>query len=84
MNSYAGAWELAKRMLFIFIGAVLFLIMGSIALIPVNNWYWDFRGFVGGYDDETRMLKFLILIEWPILLLIVGWLGNKHVGWVEK
>ena len=49
----------------------------SFCVRGVNNWYWNFRGFVSGYDDETRMLKFLILIEWPILLLIGGWLGSK-------
>lgn len=65
-----------KRFITIITVSLLTLIVGAFALIPVNDWIWDLAGLEGGYDDETKMFKFLIFIEWPILLIIGGFIGE--------
>lgn len=68
------------RMLFILGFVVLALIIGTIVLYPVNDWYWNYKGYTGGYDDEMRMLDLLLYIEWPILIIlgaISGYLIHK-------
>lgn len=61
-----------KQALFIFGIIILFLIVGTLVLYPLNDWYWNFKGYEGGYDDEMRMLDLLLYIEWPILIIIGG------------
>jgi len=59
-----------KKLFFIFMGTVLTLIIGTLILYPINRWYWDYKGYEGGYDDEMRMLNILLYYEWPTLIVI--------------
>ncbi len=65
-----------KRVLFIIVSSVVVLLVGAILLIPFNDWYWNYKGYSGGYDDEMRMFDFLLFVEWPILLVSGGLIGN--------
>ncbi len=65
-----------KRTLYIALSSFITLILGAILLIPVNEWVWKAKGLEGGYDDEMKMFDILVFIEWPILVIVGGILGN--------
>ncbi len=65
-----------KRTLYILLSSFITLILGAILLIPVNEWIWEAKGLKGGYDDEMKMFDVLVFIEWPILIIAGGILGN--------
>ncbi len=69
-----------KRFMTIIIVALLTLIVGAFALIPFNGWIWDIFVQEGGYDEQMKMFDFLFFIEWPILLIFGGMIGN----WLYK
>ena len=65
-----------KRILSVILTSLLTLIVGSFALIPFNGWVWKLGGLEGGYDDEMKMFDVLVFVEWPILLIIGGLIGE--------
>ena len=69
-----------KRTISIILALIITFITGSFALIPFNGWMWEIRGLDGGYDDEMKMFNILVFIEWPILIVLGGILGN----WLYK
>ena len=50
-----------------FMGTVLTLIVGTLLLYPFNEWYWNYKGYDGGYDDEMRMFNMLLYFESSII-----------------
>ena len=65
-----------KKIFIIFLGIVLTLFIGTLILYPFNEWYWNYKGYEGGYDNEMRMFNILLYYEWPILIIIGGIISN--------
>ena len=65
-----------KRLLFIFVCMVFVFIAGTLISIPIHNWYTAHYFVVEGHDDEMKLVRFLMFVEWPTFLLLGGILGN--------
>jgi hypothetical protein len=70
---------MAKHIAVIIIGAIIILCIGILLSIPIHNWTSGYFP-INGPDDETKFLKCVIFVEWPIFLIIGGISGN----WVFK
>lgn len=64
-----------KRSLYIFVGALVCLILGVLITVPVNHWYT--ANFVKSEDDVGVHLWVSLLLIWPLFLVLGGWLGNR-------
>ena len=66
-----------KRALFMTLGMLSSLILGTLALYPVNEWYLKFAGLENaGEDEASHMVDITLYIEWPILILVGAILGH--------
>ncbi len=65
-----------KRFIVITLSSISTLLLGAFLLIPLNEWLWELRGLEGGYDDEMKMFDIVFFIEWPLLLILGGFIGN--------
>jgi hypothetical protein len=63
-----------KRLLFIFAGAMIGLIVGLGISTPVNFWYTEH--FVRSENDMNTHVGFLLLVVWPGFSLAGALLGN--------
>lgn len=70
---------MTKHIVAIVVGAILILCVGIMLSIPVHNLTADYFP-INGPDDEAKFLKFVVFVEWPILLIVGGIFGN----WVFK
>ncbi len=65
-----------KKIFIILAGMLFTLIVGTLILYPLNEWYWNYKGYEGGYDDEMRMFNMLLYYEWPILIIVGAVVSN--------
>lgn len=65
-----------KRVIYIALSSLAIFISGVLLFIPINGWIWNIKGLEGGYDDEMKMFDIVLFIEWPILIILGGLLGN--------
>ncbi len=60
------------RYLCIIIGSILLLVLGNV--LPITDMYSGY--IVHSHDDENKLVKMIIFVEWPLYLTLGGWLGN--------
>ena len=65
-----------KHILTIIFFAIVTLLLGILLSIPIHNWTSGLFP-IEGPDDETKFLKFVVFIEWPILLIVGSFIGHK-------
>lgn len=64
-----------SKVLLIILGACVAVVAVSLLLAPLHEAYWDWQGY-GGYDDESRVMKFILFVQVPVLLA-----GGAALGW---
>ncbi len=65
-----------KRTGSIFISSIFVFVLGNV--IPIINLYSKY--IVKNDDDENTLVAIVIMVEWPLLLIMRGILGN----WLYK
>ena len=64
------------RQLIIIMAAFLTLIFGAFVLIPLNNLISYLVGIQAESGTANTMAGFIFFVEWPLLLIIGGVVGN--------
>lgn len=66
-----------KKFVYISLFSIATIIVGTVAIVPLTNKIYGLvYDLVPGPDAETRLLDFMVYIQWPIFAISGGFIGN--------
>lgn len=63
-----------KRTIYLVVGAVVGIILGTLLSVPFNHWYTE--NFVHSDDDANFLVSMLLFVFWPAFGLFGAFIGN--------